>query len=223
MRGSLWILPLLFAGTLTACGTAQSGPPNVAAQIGGFWEKVTPLEAAVQAELSGQPSTSQSSTLSAGSLAQLSALKAKLGDRARQVQVAEAAQLVTPEQVQSVTPDLRGVLVLSLPADTPTGSTWAATLTLDVGAGSVLASVLNTDLSQPYRPASQSYPAPSGGAPLLRFVAGTLGVYPPRISLGTLGGGVTASALLALPALAVLSDTATVAEYSPSGLLLSVK
>ncbi|TSA85914.1 hypothetical protein FNU79_09055 [Deinococcus detaillensis] len=222
MRRSLWILPLLCAGALSACGTSSgvSGTPqNVAAQIGGFWGQVAPLKAAVQAELSGQASASQSSTLSAGSLAQLSALKAKLGDKVRQVQVAEAAQLITPDQVQNVTADLRGVLVLSLPADTSTGSTWAATLTLDVKAGSVLASVVNTDLGQPYHPASQSYAAQSGTAPLLRFVAGTLGVYPPRISLGTLSGTVTVSALPALAA----SDTATVAEYSPTGLLLSVK
>lgn len=195
-------------------GTAGGAPQNVAAQIDGFWEQVSPLKAAVRAELSGQ-----ASTLGTGSLAQITALKAKLGAKARQVQVAEAVQLVTPEQVQNVTPDLRGVLVLSLPADTSTGLTWAATLTLDIKAGSVLASVLNADLSQPYHPANQSYAAQSGAAPLLRFVAGTLGVYPPRISLGTLSGAVTASALPALAA----SDTATVAEYSPAGVLLSVK
>ena len=138
--------------------------------------------------------------------------------------MAEAAQLVTPSQVQTVTSDLRGVLVLSVPADTPDGLTWAATVTVDVKAGTVLTSVVNTDLTQPYHPASASYAAQQGSAPLLRFVAATPGVYPPRVSLGTLvAARLPGRAPLSALAMAPASDTATVAEYSPDGVLLSVR
>lgn len=67
-----------------------------------------------------------------------------------------------------------------------------------------------------------------GVPPLLRFVAATPGVYPPRVSLGTLVDHLVTARLPAfspLPAqaIALASDTATVAGYSPGGMLLSVR
>lgn len=216
MRRSRVVLPLLLIGVLTACQSTPA-PRSVAAQILSFNTRVATLQTAVQAELSGQPST-----LSGESRMRLGALRSWLGNLPGPLRVAEAAQLVTPSQVQTVTPDLRGVLVLSIPADTPT--TWAATVTVDVKAGTVLTSVANTDLTQPYHPARVSYAAQQGGAPLLRFVAATPGVYPPRVSLGTLvATRLPASSLLAVQATPPASDTATVAEYSPTGTLLSVR
>ena len=208
----------MLIGVLTACQSTPA-PRSVAAQILGFDTRVAALQTAVQAELTGQPSS-----LSAESRARLGTLRSWLGNLPGPLRVAEAAQLVTPSQVQTVTPDLRGVLVLSVPADTPDGLTWAATVTVDVKAGTVLTSVANTDLTQPYHPARVSYAAQQGGAPLLRFVAATPGVYPPRVSLGTLVTlRLPASGSLAVQATPPASDTATVAEYSPTGTLLSVR
>ena len=135
MRRLRIVLPVLLAGVLTACQSLPA-PRSVAAQILSFNTRVTALQAAVQTELAGQPSN-----LSSESRARLVALQTRLGHLPGPLRVAEAAQLVTPTQVQTVTSDLRGVLVLSVPADTADGQTWAATVTVDVRTGTVLTGV----------------------------------------------------------------------------------
>lgn len=227
------IAPLTCASALLGGCQDQAAlrAQDVAAQITAFETQVTPLQSAIEAQLRGQPSG-----LDAASAAQLSRLQLSLGERAAGLQVAERVQLVMPGQVQSVTPELRGLMVLSLPAPTSTGLTWAATLTLDVKAGTVQESVVNPDLGQMYQRAQTAYPPQPGGKALLRFVAGTPGAYPPRVSLGTLSAKGAAQPVRIQPAQTQpaqtqpaqtqalpLQDTATVAEYSASGTLLSVR
>lgn len=92
---------------------------------------------------------------------------------------------------------------------------------MDVQAGAVPAIVISTDLSQPYHPASASYAGQHGSAPLLRFMAATPGVYPPRVAQHAGGGALARNRFP--PTMLLDSDTATVAEYSPAGVLLSVR
>jgi hypothetical protein len=205
---------LLPAGALlSGCQLQPSAPQGVAAQLSAFETQVAPLQAAVEAQLRGEPSG-----LDAASAGRLTRLRNSLGERAAGLRVAERVQLVAPGEVQRATPELRGLMVLSLPAQTETGLTWAATLTLDLKAGAVLESVTNSDLRQRYQSAQAAYTPHSGAQALLRFVAGTLGVYPPRVSLGTLS-----AAGKPLQAQAAAQDTAAVAEYAPDGELLSVR